>query len=205
MQDEKISYFFLRCRYNGIPLRCTPSLILGVKPNNIFYKILAEAVCFSNRDPRIILVYKNAWYRPEKHANIILMKLFVLYKLCICLVLIKRFLSYVEGSHTKAFFEEFLQGNAISFDFKWLRGVHNGSFTGMQILFKISKISQKLYIFGPKIFFWKGAHVDNVYMGRGTSNLLTIWTPFGDNPIEMGSLAVVESSHKMPQMKHFQV
>ena len=62
------------------------------------------------------------------------------------------------------------------------------------------------FIYLKKInFFWKGAHVDNVYMGRGTSNLLTIWTPFGDNPIEMGSLAVVESSHKMPQMKHFQV
>ena len=30
MQDEKISYFRIRCRYNSIPLRCTPSLILGV-------------------------------------------------------------------------------------------------------------------------------------------------------------------------------
>jgi hypothetical protein len=28
LQDEKISYFLLRCRYNGIPLQCTPSLIL---------------------------------------------------------------------------------------------------------------------------------------------------------------------------------
>ena len=66
------------------------------------------------------------------------------------------------------------------------------------------------FFFEPKVkiqgvFFVKGAHVDNVYMGRGTSNLLTIWTPFGDNPIEMGSLAVVENSHKLPQMKHFQV
>ena len=46
------------------------------------------------------------------------------------------YISFIEGSHTKAFFEEFLQGNAISFDFKWLRGVHKGSFTGMQILSK---------------------------------------------------------------------
>ena len=52
--------------------------------------------------------------------------------------------------------------------------------------------------------FLTGAHVDNVYMGRGTQNLLTIWTPFGENPIEMGTLAVVESSHKLPKMKHFQ-
>ena len=58
-------------------------------------------------------------------------------------------ISFIEGSHTKAFFEEFLQGNAISFDFKWLRGVHNGSFTGKQILLKIctylSEISQNFF------------------------------------------------------------
>ena len=34
-------------------------LIFWVKPNNIFYKILAEAVCFSDRNPRMILEYKN--------------------------------------------------------------------------------------------------------------------------------------------------
>merc|ERR1711971_866656 len=47
-----------------------------------------------------------------------------------CITHSKEVLDILEGSHTKAFFEEFLQGNAISFDFKWLRGVHNGSFTG---------------------------------------------------------------------------
>ena len=30
MQDEKISYFRIRCRYNSIPLQSTQSLILGV-------------------------------------------------------------------------------------------------------------------------------------------------------------------------------
>ena len=50
-----------------------------------------------------------------------------------------------------------------------------------------------------------GAHVDAVYMGRGTSNLLTIWTPFGENPLEMGALAVVESSNKLQRLQHFQV
>ena len=34
-------------------------LIFWVKPNNFFYKILAEAVCFSDRNPRMILEYKN--------------------------------------------------------------------------------------------------------------------------------------------------
>ena len=42
-------------------------------------------------------------------------------------------------------------------------------------------------------------------MGRGTSNLLTIWTPFGENPLEMGALAVVESSNKLQRLQHFQV
>lgn len=52
--------------------------------------------------------------------------------------------------------------------------------------------------------FLAGAHVDNVYMGRGTSNLLTIWTPFGENPLEMGTLALVQSSHRLDQFKRFQ-
>jgi hypothetical protein len=64
-----------------------------------------------------------------------------------------------------------------------------------------------VFVVGKVIFFFPlvGAHVDNVYMGRGTSDLLTIWTPFGPNPIEMGTLAVVESSHKLPELQHFQV
>ena len=54
-------------------------LIFWVKPNNFFYKILAEAVCFSDRNPRMILEYKNTWYLPEKHVNtIILMTFFIL-------------------------------------------------------------------------------------------------------------------------------
>jgi hypothetical protein len=31
-----------------------------------------------------------------------------------------------------------------------------------------------------------GVHVDRVYMNRGTPNLYTMWTPFGDTTIEMG-------------------
>ena len=42
-------------------------------------------------------------------------------------------------------------------------------------------------------------------MSRGTSNLLTIWTPFGENPLEMGALACVESSNQLPRLHHFQV
>lgn len=45
-----------------------------------------------------------------------------------------------------------------------------------------------------------GAHVDNVYMGRGSRNLFTVWTPFGDTPVEMGTLAVCEGSNSLPRL-----
>lgn len=35
-----------------------------------------------------------------------------------------------------------------------------------------------------------------VYMSRGSQDLLTMWTPFGDIPVNMGVLAVCEGSHK---------
>ena len=61
-----------------------------------------------------------------------------------------------------------------SFQFKWLRAMPNDSFTG--------------------------AHMDWVYMGRGSPRLLTCWIPMGDNPIEMGTLAVCEASHRLPAL-----
>ena len=53
---------------------------------------------------------------------------------------------------------------------KWLRAVPKGSHTG--------------------------AHVDRIYMGRGTENLYTTWIPFGDNPPEMGSLCMLHKSNQ---------
>ena len=44
-----------------------------------------------------------------------------------------------------------------------------------------------------------GAHIDIVYMGRGTTDrLFTCWTPLGDIPIEMGTLALCVGSHNLP-------
>ena len=60
-------------------------------------------------------------------------------------------------------------------------------------LYVMSFISRAMYNEG-----FTGAHVDNVYMSRGSSEVCTIWTPFGDVPLEMGTLAVVEGSHKLP-------
>lgn len=42
-----------------------------------------------------------------------------------------------------------------------------------------------------------GVHVDRVYMNRGTPNLYTMWTPFGDVTLEMGCLAVCEGSNSL--------
>jgi hypothetical protein len=68
------------------------------------------------------------------------------------------------------FFDEFLGGESMTFDYKWVRAMGPG------------KASH--------------CHYDVVYMGRGTKNLYTVWTPIGDVPMEMGSLALcLDSQH----------
>ena len=39
-------------------------------------------------------------------------------------------------------------------------------------------------------------HCDLVYMGRGTHQLLTCWIPYGDIPLEMGGVMLLEGSHR---------
>jgi len=39
-------------------------------------------------------------------------------------------------------------------------------------------------------------HCDIVYMGRGTHQLLTCWIPYGEVPLEVGGLMVLEGSHR---------
>ena len=56
------------------------------------------------------------------------------------------------------------------FDYTWIRAVSPGGATA--------------------------PHCDVVYMGRGTQELLTAWVPFGDIPISMGGLLVLENSHQ---------
>ena len=85
----------------------------------------------------------------------------------------------LEGSRPRDFFKNLLDAEPITFDFKWLRGVHKDTFTG--------------------------AHVDNVYMGRGTAELFTMWTPIGDVSVDMGTLAVVEGSNKDKKFRKLQV
>ncbi|PYI56275.1 phytanoyl-CoA dioxygenase family protein [Paenibacillus flagellatus] len=85
------------------------------------------------------------------------------------------YLDVVNAPEVLDFFSAFLGGPAMTYDYKWLRAVATGGFTG--------------------------AHYDIVYMGRGTKNVFTLWTPIGDTPVEMGTLAVLLGSHKLERVK----
>lgn len=70
-----------------------------------------------------------------------------------------------------AFYERLLGGPVRHYDFTWLRTSVPGS---------------------PATY----PHCDIVYMGRGTFNLFTSWTPLGDVPVEMGGLMILEGGHR---------
>ena len=44
-------------------------------------------------------------------------------------------------------------------------------------------------------------HYDIVYMGRGTQQVFTSWTPLGDIPLKMGGLMIAERSHQLEEVK----
>lgn len=69
-----------------------------------------------------------------------------------------------------AFFERYFGEPVRHFDFTWLRAVGPGHGTA--------------------------PHCDVVYMGRGTHELCTAWTPLGDIPLAVGGLMVLENSHR---------
>ena len=80
------------------------------------------------------------------------------------------FRAVVESERIRRFMMSIYGDEALTFDFKWMRVVSPGAFTG--------------------------AHYDVVYMGRGSQGVLTVWTPFGDVAFENGPLAVVPGSHR---------
>ncbi len=84
----------------------------------------------------------------------------------------------VESPEIMGFFAHFLGGQPMTFDFKWTREVGTGEATG--------------------------AHLDTVYMGRGTPNLFTCWTPWGDLALDQGPLAILVGSHRLPGWKKVQ-
>lgn len=81
------------------------------------------------------------------------------------------FLGVVNSPEIMGFFDRYFGEPSLTFDYKWLRAVGPGDNTG--------------------------AHYDVVYMGRGSGRLHTCWTPLGDIPLELGTLAVLAGSHKL--------
>ena len=81
-------------------------------------------------------------------------------------------LKVLEGEPAFNFFSNYFGERSLTFDYKWLRPVGKEAFTG--------------------------AHFDNIYMGRGSKKLMTCWTPLGDTPMEMGTLAICLGSHSLP-------
>ncbi len=69
-----------------------------------------------------------------------------------------------------AVFERLFGKPVRHFDFTWFRAVGPGKGTS--------------------------PHCDIVYMGRGTHNLCTAWTPIADISLELGGLMVLEGSHR---------
>jgi hypothetical protein len=69
-----------------------------------------------------------------------------------------------------AIFERLFGEPVRHFDYTWFRSVGKGDGTA--------------------------PHCDIVYMGRGTHNLYTAWTPMGDIPLTLGGLIVLEGSHR---------
>jgi hypothetical protein len=73
------------------------------------------------------------------------------------------------------FFERFLGGPVLHYDYTWLRVVGPGNGTP--------------------------SHSDIVYMGRGTQNLYTAWTPLGDAERALGGLMLLEGSHRHERLR----
>ena len=85
------------------------------------------------------------------------------------------FKAVVEGKPVMDFFKHFLGGEARTFDFKWLRTAGPGA--------------------GSPI------HCDIVFMGRGTQDLYSCWTPFGDVSLDMGPIVFCLGSNKFERVR----
>jgi hypothetical protein len=78
--------------------------------------------------------------------------------------------SVLQGERMTALFAGLLGGDVRTYDFIWLR--HQPRSHGV------------------------APHCDLVFMGRGTPDVLTCWTPFGDIPLGAGGLMLLEDSHR---------
>jgi hypothetical protein len=83
--------------------------------------------------------------------------------------------SVIQGPRIMDFFSRLFGAPARSYDFIWLR--HQGPSYGI------------------------APHCDTVFMGRGTPDVLTCWTPFGDIALRGGGLMLLEHSHRTSQQR----
>jgi hypothetical protein len=81
--------------------------------------------------------------------------------------------SVIQGPRIMDFFAGLFGAPARSYDFIWLRS------------------QPPSYGIAP--------HCDTVFMGRGTPDVLTCWTPFGDIALRGGGLMLLEGSHRTSQ------
>ena len=83
-----------------------------------------------------------------------------------------RVIVHGQHSHSGEFYGESIR----HYDFTWLRTVAPGRGTA--------------------------PHMDIVFMGRGTTDLYTTWTPLGDIPLEQGGLMILEHSHQHERLNN---
>ena len=76
----------------------------------------------------------------------------------------------IYGESVMELYESLLQGPVLHYDFTWFRPIGPGLGTV--------------------------PHCDLVYMGRGTRQVFTMWVPYGDVPLSLGGLMVLEDSHR---------
>eukprot|EP01048_Picozoa_sp_COSAG05_P023239 COSAG05_NODE_4948_length_1317_cov_0.930213_2_plen_216_part_00 len=83
----------------------------------------------------------------------------------------------LEAPELATLFTQLFREPAATLDFKWLRAVRPGAVSGV--------------------------HCDNVYMGRGSLQLHTVWIPWMDVPPSLGGLAVVSGSNRLPGFQRY--
>lgn len=85
------------------------------------------------------------------------------------------FQRFVRMPEVTGFFKHLLGGPVGTFDFQWLRIAGHGAASAV--------------------------HADIVFMGRGTRNLYTCWTPLGDVSLDMGPVVLLQGSHQIDRVK----
>lgn len=81
----------------------------------------------------------------------------------------------VHGPRARALAARLFGAPAAPFDFVWLRAMAKGRASPL--------------------------HIDHPYMNRGSSRLVTVWTPLGAVARNEGPLFVVENSHRDPELR----